>query len=264
MDLFFVFAGLIVVVLTGLYFSAEKRNSKSYLFKGFNKEMQRGLLSQHFILYRLNDREGKSRFEKRIIKFIKNHRFICADSEFCATDELKLLIAGAAVQITYGYPDVYLRYFSDIIIYDREFYSASSGKYHEGEVHSMGAIVLSINNIEKGLGNPADGRNLLLHEMAHALLLDNLVGSSTPSFLDSDNIYSFQQLAMVEMERMTNGLESFFRDYGSTNFQEFFAVSVECFFEQTEGFYNYNPELYDALARLLNIDLLFIRKRTIH
>lgn len=230
MDLLIVFAGLIVVILTGLYFSAEIRNRKTYLFTGFNKEKQRGLLSEHFILYRLNNLEGKSKFEKRIIKFIKNHRFICADSEFCATNELKLLIAGAAVQITYGYPDVYLRYFRDIIIYDHEFYSASRGQYHEGEVHSMGAIVLSINNIEKGFGNPADGRNLLLHEMAHALLLDNMVGTSGQSFLDSDKIYSFQQLALAEMERMNQGFESFFRDYGSINFQEFFAVSVECFF----------------------------------
>lgn len=216
------------------------------------------LLIERSVIYQNLAPKERIAFEKRLLKFMKSHNFIYAGSGKEAETGLKVLISAAAVQICYGHPHVYLRYFKDIIIYEEEYQSLMTGKYNEGEVNTLGAIVLSKKYIELGFADPNDGRNLLMHELAHALMLDNLFGPTSSGFFDPDNVFHFQQLALNEIDMMNSGGRSFFRDYGATNFQEFFAVSVECYFEQTTQFMNYHPELFDTLKKLLNIDLNLI------
>ncbi|MFZ6013111.1 MAG: zinc-dependent peptidase [Bacteroidota bacterium] len=50
--------------------------------------------------------------------------------------------------------------------------------------------------------------------------------------------------------------DNFFRPYACTNVHEFFAVSVENFFERPAQFKNELPELYDILTQLLKQDPL--------
>lgn len=232
--------------------------SAALILKSSEFAEYRQMLFDKLIIYKHIGEFERNKFEYRIAKFLRSHNFTFEDKSQQNLQSIKVLIAGAAIQLTYGFPDVYLRHFKDIIIYNEEYESRFTGKFNEGEVNTLGAIVLSKKNIEIGFADPSDGRNLVLHELAHALLLDNIFGTSTPDFLNSEHIYRFQQLALDEIDKMNSGCESFFRDYGATNFQEFFAVSVECYFEQTIDFMNYNPELFDALGKLLNIDLNLI------
>ena len=44
--------------------------------------------------------------------------------------------------------------------------------------------------------------------------------------------------------------------YAATNYQEFWAVCVENFFERPSSFKIQLPELYDAICKLLNQDML--------
>jgi len=44
--------------------------------------------------------------------------------------------------------------------------------------------------------------------------------------------------------------------YAATNYQEFWAVCVENFFERPSTFKIQLPELYDAICKLLNQDML--------
>ena len=67
---------------------------------------------------------------------------------------------------------------------------------------------------------------------------------------------NFVQPALVEMQKIEKGENTFFRSYGATNMQEFFSVSVECFFELPLQFREYNPQMYVLLTRILKIDLL--------
>lgn len=48
----------------------------------------------------------------------------------------------------------------------------------------------------------------------------------------------------------------YFRNYAKTNMAEFWAVSIECFFEDPANFKKFYPELYRATARVLKQDML--------
>ncbi len=196
-------------------------------------------------------------FEKRVQKFINQKQFIARDMDK-VTDEMKALIAGAAIQLTYGYPSVYFTHFKRILIYPDDYYSNISQRYHKGEVNMGGLIVLSWKNFVDGYIDYKDGRNLGLHEMAHALRLENAVKNEEYGFLDDDILRIWTDLCYREIEKMELGESDFFRAYAATNSQEFFAVSVENFFERPEEFSNWHPKMYNTLSKLLNQDPLKI------
>ncbi len=216
----------------------------------------RQLLITYFIVYKLLDEKGRKLFEKRVCRFIEMKDFRAGKSIAKITDEMRIMVAASAIQITYGYPDVYFKHFKTIILFAEEYYSSITGFYHEGEVNAGGAIVLSWKNFLSGFSDMNDGRNLALHEMAHALRLTNIVDNEEYDFFDKATMQDFEKQASAEMQIIKGGNNSFFRSYATTNKEEFFSVAVECFFEQPKEFKAYNPELYLLLSRILKIDLL--------
>lgn len=214
------------------------------------------LLYNNFVLYKLLGEKERKSFEKRVCRFIKMKDFRAGSNIPEITDEMRVMVAASAIQITYGYPDVYFNHFKTIILFAEEYYSTITGQYHEGEVNAGGAIVLSWKNFLSGFSNLTDGRNLALHEMAHALRLTNIVDNDEYDFIERDTMHSFEELALKEMQKIENEENSFFRSYGAANLQEFFSVAVECFFEMPKEFQAYNPGLYLMLTRILKIDLL--------
>ena len=176
------------------------------------------------------------------------------------TDEMKALIAGAAIQLTFGHPSIYFTHFKRILVYPDSYYSEISQRYHKGEVNMGGLIVLSWKNFVEGYADNEDGRNLGLHEMAHALHLENAITNEEYGFLDDNVLRAWTDLCFSEIEKMKEGKSDFFRAYAITNSQEFFAVAVENFFERPGEFHDWNPKLYDTLIKILNQDPLKLGK----
>ncbi len=203
---------------------------------------------------KLNPSEQKI-FEKRVQKFINHKQFIARGMDRI-TDEMKALIAGAAIQLTFGHPSIYFAHFKRILVYPDNYYSEISRRYHKGEVNMGGLIVLSWKNFVEGFIDEKDGRNLGLHEMAHALRLENAVTNEEYGFLDDDVLMTWTDLCYREIEKMNNGESDFFRAYAAANSQEFFAVAVENFFEKPKEFSEWHPKLYHTLAKMLNQDPL--------
>jgi len=226
------------------------------LFGDTKAQNMRQLLVDNFIVYRKSDKNGRRKFEKRICHFIQIKKFRAADPLVEISDEMRMMIAAAAIQITFGYPNVYFSHFKTIIVYAEEYYSNLTGLYHQGEVNAGGAIVLSWKNFMSSFGDTTDGRNLALHEMAHALQLTNITDATEYGFLDRAAIAQFEAYANIEIQIIKSGESTFFRAYGAANLQEFFSVAVECFFEKPEEFRNYDTELYILLSRILKMDLL--------
>jgi Mlc titration factor MtfA (ptsG expression regulator) len=212
------------------------------------------------VIYKMLDEKGRKKFEKRVCRFIRMKNFRAGKNVQAITDEMRLMVAASAIQLTYGYPNVYFQHFQNIILYDQEYYAASTGQYHQGEVNALGAIVLSWNNFEAGFSDMTDGRNLALHEMAHALRLTNILDNEEYDFIDRGTMREFEQIALLEMKKIEDKENQFFRIYGATNLQEFFAVAVECFFELPLEFRNYNPRLYQLMTMILRVDLLNFRE----
>lgn len=214
------------------------------------------ILQKYFAYYQKLSPANKIKFEKKVAQFIYGKRFIPRQVDE-VTIEAKVLIAAAAVQLTFGLPDIYLRYFNKILVYPNDYYSSITRRYHKGEVNPMfGIIVLSWQSFIDGYIEPHDSKNLGLHEMAHALRLEAMIRS--------DQIPPFEETLLRKFDAYANRVcfdpkfssQTFFRPYACTNEHEFFSVAVENFFERSAQFKNELPDLYDIMVRLLNQDPL--------
>ena len=220
---------------------------------------QKEILEKHFNFYNLLPPKSKKIFQYRVAKFIGMKEFIPRNMDH-VTEEMQVLIAASAIQLTFGLPKIFLRHFKYILVFPDDFYSQANNQYHKGEVNPMKkAIVLSWKHFVEGYIQD-EGINLGLHEMAHALQLENIVENGEFEFLKDEDIKKWQQLASREIEKMKNGEATFFREYGSTNQAEFFSVAVENFFERPVEFNEYHTELYQVMTDLLNQDPLLLKK----
>lgn len=202
--------------------------------------------------------ELKRIFEKRLVDFIENKEFI-SRSSLPINDDMKVLISASAVQICFGLPNIALETFTKILIYPTDYYSTLRREYHKGETNpGFGLIVLSWKDFEAGINNPSDGLNLGIHEMAHALSLENKIYNDEYDFLNPQILTRWNNLVKQEIADYKNGKEPIFRKYGYTNSSEFFAVAVEHFFEKPKYFLEKSPQIFETLVLLLNQDILRI------
>ena len=100
---------------------------------------------------------------------------------------------------------------------------------------------------------PTDAINLGLHEMAHALRLENVIRSEEYQFFDEALVEKFDAQAR-HLCQVVNWSETFFRPYACANEHEFFSVAVENFFERPHEFKASMPDLYTIMQGLLNQD----------
>ena len=101
-----------------------------------------------------------------------------------------------------------------------------------------------------------DGINLALHEMAHALRLENLIKNDEYNFINHEDLKEFDRLGKIETVKMHEGSADFFRKYATANSDEFFSIAIENFFERSAAFKVHNHELYMATAKVLRQDPL--------
>ena len=213
----------------------------------------RVVLGEHFVYYQWLAPEQQRVFEQRVVRFVRQKDFIGRGLEVTLT--MQVLVAAAAVQLTFGLPELVLRHFRRILIYPDKYYSTITHQYHKGEVNPAArAIVLSWKNFVEGYASPHDSLNLGLHEMAHALEIENLIDNDEYDFLPPVVWEQWQQQAAAYRNQMHPEQPNFFRAYAATNDQEFFAIAVENFFERSTEFQRTVPELYDTLALLLRQD----------
>ena len=140
--------------------------------------------------------------------------------------------------------------FKRIIVYPDAYKNPSTGNMHYGEVNPHGVIVLSWKRLLKGHEITDDAINLGLHEMAHALMHTIIYSDNHESGLDP-YLRNIVRLSKEEMGKIKNGEHHIFRNYAATNIYEFFAVSVEYFFETPQLLKNELPQLYKHLIILL-------------
>lgn len=172
------------------------------------------------------------------------------------SQEMEILIGATIVMVTFGWKKIRLPHFKRILVYPNAYYSTISKTYHRGEVNpKLGIIVVSWNCFLEGISDDQDGVNLGIHEIAHALQLENLIKSNAESnFLDPVTFKEYSILAKQEVGKLISNQTSFFRKAGGINEHEFFAVALENFFERPHEFFNYNPTLYANIVRLLRQD----------
>lgn len=224
----------------------------------------REILVNYFPYYSRLENSQKNVFEQKLLYFILSKKFIPRQFKQ-VTLEMKVMIGACAVQLTFGLPRVYLSHFDKILIYPNDYYSSITKQFHKGEVNpAFGTIVLSWKSFVSGYIHHVDAVNLGLHEMAHALRLENIIHNDEYGFFDNELVGQLDEVA----NRMCNSTaatdESFLRKYACVNTHEFFSVAIENFFERPVEFKAAMPGVYDMLARLLNQDPAILMSKTMN
>jgi Mlc titration factor MtfA (ptsG expression regulator) len=215
---------------------------------------EKGTLEYKIPFYRNLNASNKRKFACNVKYFISKKEFEGRDGCF-VTEDMKLLIAAAATQIAFGhFPTIY-EHFRRIIIYPDKYFSGSTQRYHVGEVQSNGVIKLSWKSFIEGAAIHNDGIHVGYHEMAHALKIeDATLHDMEHCFMDKHALQHFHKYANDRIRNFTAG--SFMRDYAFSNSEEFFAVSIEYFFEMPAQLRKHEPEVYSYLRTILNLDPL--------
>ncbi|WP_420582027.1 zinc-dependent peptidase [Reichenbachiella sp.] len=253
--IFLAILSVVVIILTGV----SGKVNMGFQVPGFPRPLsakRKEILKKHFPYYSQLSPNRRKRFEQKVQYFIYVKDFIPRQIP-TVTEEMKVLISACAVQLTFGYPKVFLSHFKRILVYPDNYYSTINNTFHKGEVNPrLRTIVLSWKAFVEGYIHPKDGRNLGLHEMAHALRLENLILNTEYSFFDEAVLQQWQSMADLEMQNISSGKSRMFRDYAGTDSDEFFAVAIENFFERPEKFKSLMPNLYGILVLLLKQDPL--------
>lgn len=248
---------------TGLFYIYKNYLNRNLAIRIINPGY-RTYLQANLDFYNRLDTKGKNNFEKRVQRFIEKKQFIPRSKGMKITDEMKALIAGTAVMMTYGFPAVYLQHFWRILIYKDNYYSTITHRYHKGEVNPNGIIVLSWASFVEGFIDRKDGRNLGIHEMAHALRLENRIFNEDYGFISGELLKEFESEAQREISySLNNGGSSYLRSYSVTNRHEFFAVATESFFENPSGLRNHNINLYRLLVQIFRFDPITLEEASL-
>ena len=208
--------------------------------------------------YKSLSEESRLRFLQRTIAFAnaKEFRFHYMNAE----EYIPILISGAAVQLTFGLHNYMLNHFPTIHIVRKEYVRQADDETYYGHV-SRSDIYISWNHFLAGYHDYEDSVNVGLHEMAHALQFDAYLGfedSRDRNFKERLNDFSAEGRPIFRA--MREGMSHVLDDYAMTNFDEFWAVSVETFFENPEAFKERLPVLYQEMCELLNQNPLLLHK----
>src|ERR1700752_1793672 len=128
-------------------------------------------------------------------------------------------------------------------------------KFFVGHVSPEG-IYISWKYFLQGYADATDNVNVAIHEMAHALEHESFMDDASVDNEFKTDFVEFYSVSGPALAGAVVTSRSYLRSYAFTNMQEFWAVSVEAFFENPACLKQYMPDLYGTLCDILNQDPL--------
>ena len=187
------------------------------------------------------------------------------------TDEIRVTVAGTGCQMLLARDhDLFARLIS-IIVYPSTIILPAQppGVFTYSRVpvgdtavaglaNRVGAIVLAWDSALSGALDARDGRNTVIHELAHQVdYLDGSADGAPPLAGPARRhwIDAFTAAFAEHKARAERGEPSLLRDYAITNAAEYFAVATEMFFEQPTKLEEALPDVYTSMAEFFGLDL---------
>ena len=235
----------------------EKRQYKLFLAQ---ETFFHSIVSQNLKFYNRLNLQEQHKFLFRTYLFKKAKKFHYIEVQEQA--EMPVLISAVAVELTFGLDKYQFNYFRDIYVLKDDYHYGFYSRPFQGHVDHSG-IYLSWDNFMKGLRGLTPNCNMGLHEMAHALAYVNFITQTEEDKHFKKEFKNFSKVARPIFESMQNGAKNLLGDYAGTNYHEFWAVSVEVFFENPVRMRHELPELYAAMSHLLRqnpIEILSVTK----
>ncbi len=251
------FSGIIFnKIIDPLYFFFFKKTMLIHFYPLGLKKLnnhQRFILEQNFKFYQRLTLKRKTYFEHRVCKFIQTYEFI--GNDISITDEIKILIAGTYIKLTFGMRKYLLDNFNKIIIYPNIYRSKYTNENHKGEFNpKLKIIVFSWKDFLKGFQNDSDNINLGLHEFTHAIHFNSLKSNEMSAIVFFDEFQKILKILKDQkaIQKIQNA--NYFRDYAYENQFEFLAVLLEHFFETPHVFKKEFPDLFEHVGKMINFD----------
>ena len=184
------------------------------------------------------------------------------------TDEVRVVIAAQACLLLLGQarPDYYPR-LQQVLVYPGAFavqavQHLAGGVVHEqrqalaGQSWAHGQVVLGWAEVLAGAADPADGRNVVVHEFAHQIDQDKGLADGRPWRPRAGQRQRWAAVMGDALARLQATPSALISDYGATDAAEFFAVVSELFFEQPQALVAEAPAVYRELALLYQLNPL--------
>jgi Mlc titration factor MtfA (ptsG expression regulator) len=186
------------------------------------------------------------------------------------TDEIRVTIAGQACLLIMNRETDYYPDLITILVYPSMFYAdlvepdeheQIVSEYTEdrsGESWDVGVVILSWEDIIDYTSTGRGGYNLVLHEFAHQLDLENGAMDGMPRLRDAARRNTWRTVFSEAYDRFERAAAANRRTlvdpYGAGDPSEFFAVVTESFFERPLALRREYPALYDELADYYRVD----------
>lgn len=221
-----------------------------------NETFYHSVVSRYFRFYNQLGLEDQRKFLFRTFLFKKARKFHYIEVKESA--EMPILISAVAVQLTFGLDKFMLNYFNDIFVLKDDYHYGFYSRPFMGHVDQSG-IYLSWDNFIKGISGLTPYCNMGLHEMGHALAYVTFITETEEDKHFKKEFKNFSKVARPIFTSMQEGNRNLLGEYAAVNYHEFWAVSVETFFENPVCLKQDLPELYEAMSRLLRQDPLQTR-----
>ena len=210
------------------------------------------------------DGAERQRLERIVLDLIADKRWT-TDKDFEVTDEVMVTIAAHAALLVIGDglgPECYRNvtsievHSSTIHIRGEQHSGLAGGLMFDGvtalagQAQIRGPIMLAWDAVDRDVNRPGAGRNVVLHEFAHALdMLDGAVDGTPP--LARGEVAQWVEACLGEFEelrRCGHDEHGLLDIYAAENPAEFFAVATEAFFDRPVALHQLKPALYEVLA----------------
>ncbi len=259
------FLALVVAGIFGFRYWS-KRRLRAGLLTSSLSDQQRAIVANQVPLTRKLPTELRGRLEGKINLFLNQVDFVGCNG-LDVTEDMKLSIAAQACLLIAN-TDTWYENLHTILIYPGAFKSRMTRQngyvlteretVRTGESWSRGPVVLSWQHTKQGASDDEDGHNVVFHEFAHQI--DDLSGHTDGvPILNKDQKFTEWAEAFVSAyDRHVHSVHAGHRTvidaYGAEGPEEFFAVSVEVFFEQPAALKRSEPAVYEQLSRLFQLE----------
>ncbi len=220
-------------------------------------DLWRSYLERNVGWYQLLNDAERQKLEGDLRIFIAEKNW-----EGCAglvmTDEIKVTIAGQASLLSLAWKDYHFDQVRSILVYPaayrargRQVFGQSLPAERIGEAFEGDSVVLSWRDSLVAARSARDGQNVVLHEFAHILDMENGDADGIPAIASDDLRKRWRIVVEKEFQHMAQQLAfrqpTLLEPYAGESEAEFFAVATEAFFESAPAFREMMPEFYGIM-----------------
>lgn len=211
-------------------------------------------LLRDFKYYHALSPSNQLKFEKRVRHFLVNKTFVAEDFAE-VTDEMKVSIAAACVQLTFGHRPFYLSHFKNVSVYCWQSVNIQ-------QIKTKKVLMISWAEFQEGYRSAHDGYNPGMKILAIALMLEERLRKNSDKLFGDYAYRNWQSKSKATGERFIRTGLTPFQNYAQVDKAEFFAVAVVYFFENPTDFNERFPDLFKAMKKLMGQDPLLFKYKS--